>query len=657
MKIHNIERNKLDYILTDLLPVEISELFSLKNFYNYLLTNKKKVDKAVSLLREAIAKNDGIPFQKGWATAPLKFNILKGNDGQREISLMQPLSMLNIYLFLECYQKELLILLEENAVFSLRYHRKNSNLYYKKQIKKISEYYQETAKKLDKGVLQQTGVYFKISKFNSVASFTESRTWQQLNFKYSNFARMDYKSCFDSIYTHVYKWIKQKNIVDSKNVKNSNLYVTIDRILQNINNKSSNGVIVGPEFSRMIVEILLQQIDVEVMSNLSLKSLEANRDYNVYRYVDDIFIFANSDVSINEIISTITETAQKYLMRPNELKLLKSPTPFTLNNWLTRARDIADKISTLFYSNKELFDSQEEEKYLIKCSYFSIEKIKNVFNTLICDFPNEKRTIVSFMLSTLLNNIGRKKNGINLCKSGFENKAFYVLEFVLYITAFYPCFEHIQKLISIAVYFDDELKFIQYPDRHKKLQKLFSTYSFILERGNLNDLCNVLLFFKEFKLSLSSFLEDQVFEKIKNTNNPILLANFLLYSKYNEAYFNDVLAKVEIIINNNIEHITFGEEMLQIEFWYILIFNNCPFLSENTKFRMKSILDRLRYNQGDILKNLILDFLNSRKNNLFFTWGNHVFNITKQIAFRTHQRSVFRKYKNKSNFLLYGSLD
>lgn len=205
MPSYNIERNKLDYILTDTMPVEITELFSLNNFYKYLLDNQSKLEKVISEVQKVKAKNEGVMFENGWATAPLKFKILKGNDGQREMSLIQPLSVLNIYLFLECYQKELLVLLKENSVFSLRYHRKNNDLYYKRRINKIAEYYQSTSKIVDKGVLQQTGAFFKIYKFNSISSFTGSHIWQQLNFKYSNFARMDYKSCFDSIYTHAYK--------------------------------------------------------------------------------------------------------------------------------------------------------------------------------------------------------------------------------------------------------------------------------------------------------------------------------------------------------------------------------------------------------------------------------------------------------------------
>lgn len=70
-----------------------------------------------------------------------------------------------------------------------------------------------------------------------------------------------YKACFDSIYTHAFTWIIERNVVDAKDAVNSHLLVTIDRILQNINGRSSNGIVVGPEFSRMMAEVLLQHID------------------------------------------------------------------------------------------------------------------------------------------------------------------------------------------------------------------------------------------------------------------------------------------------------------------------------------------------------------------------------------------------------------
>ena len=176
------------------------------------------------------------------------------------------------------------------------------------------------------------------------------------NFKYKCFAKVDYKSCFNSIYSHVYKWIIERNTVDSKDANNNNLFIIIDRILQNINGKSSNGVIVGPEFSRMISEILLQQIDKEVFYYLQSQGLFSIRDYRIFRYVDDIFIFANSQITINTIIESIEAVSRKYLLQLNELKQFTANTPVILKNWIEKTRQLSDKISDLFYKSKEIHD-------------------------------------------------------------------------------------------------------------------------------------------------------------------------------------------------------------------------------------------------------------------------------------------------------------
>ena len=49
-----LERNKLDLILTDLLPFELSELFSFKEFYDFL--NQKENQKIISKIVEETKK-------------------------------------------------------------------------------------------------------------------------------------------------------------------------------------------------------------------------------------------------------------------------------------------------------------------------------------------------------------------------------------------------------------------------------------------------------------------------------------------------------------------------------------------------------------------------------------------------------------------------
>ena len=658
---NNIERNKIDYLLTDIMPVEISELFSYGKFYEFLLEHQKELDSIVIDIMKTKSTGEKLPFNGGWwASTPLKYNILKGVDGSREINLTQPISALNIYFFIECYQKEILSFLENNNYFSLRYHRKNNDLFYKRRTNRLTEYFAKTSQKIDKSVLQQTGAYFKIHKFNSVSSFTNSRLWQQCNFKYRYFAKVDYKSCFDSIYTHAYKWIIERNTIDSKEAKNSNLFIVIDRVLQNINGKSSNGVIVGPEFSRMIAEILLQHIDKEILQTLQVKGLGVSKDFRVFRYVDDIYIFANTPIVIDTVIKTIELTAQKYLLHLNELKYYTAETPVVLNSWIEKTRVFADKISDLFFKKRELYERKEELDYLVKNGYISLDRLKNEFSLLMTEFPKDRRFIVSFILSTLLNNISNKKDGYKLFDKDKTGRAYIFLELAFFVYSFCPCFDHTQKILSMIVYFDDELKFKNEDKNHKKLLALIRRYSFIFEKANLNDICNWFVFFYEYKISLLRHSEEIIFEKIVDENNPILWANYYIYSQYNNSYKAFILAELENVIDSNITQMIPFEPLLQKEFWYVLIYCNCHYLSAPLKAKLQnkvSELQRSGNTPSDRANNLIYEFLNKNQSNLFFYWGYYHFNACKQLTYRTYQRTLFKQYKNKRSIELYGSLD
>ncbi|WP_458255956.1 RNA-directed DNA polymerase [Dysosmobacter welbionis] len=661
---NNIERNKLDYILTDIMPVEVSELFSYSKFYEYLLSKQSTLDDIVSQMHAMKAENSETPFSGGkwgnWATSPLKFNILKGTDSIRELNLVQPLSAMNIYFFVECYQKELLDILSNNACFSLRYHRKNSDLFYRRKSKKIVDYFEKISQKVDRAILQQTGAYFKIHKFNSVSSFTNSRLWQQCNFKYRNFSKIDYKSCFDSIYTHAYKWCIEKDTVDSKEASNANLHIVIDRVLQNINGRSSNGLIVGPEFSRMIAEVLLQEIDVEVKHNLAAQGLNAGTDYRVFRYVDDIYIFSHTQAHTDLIIKTIERAAQKYLLKFNEFKYLKAYTPVVLSSWLGKARALSDRISALFYRKQELHD-MAEKKPLLKSGYISVDRIKDDFIYLVNEFPKEQRYIVSFMLSTLLNNISNKKDGYALFEPDKCARAFVLLDLAMYIYSFCPCFEHTQKLISMIVYMDDELQFSKDELNHKKLINLIRRYSFVFEKGNMNDLCNWFVFFHDYSVPLLRSTETIFEKKLREEDNPILWANYLIYSRYHSDYHQEILTWVEEVLQYKVNQIGSKDPLLQKEFWYVLTFINCPYISSSVKTALENIVRPMataaETNLANKIKKIIAEFLLQNKSNLFFCWGYYHFNTSKQLTFRTYQRTLFKQYKNKRSIELYGSLD
>ncbi len=667
MAFKNIERNRLDYILTDIMPLELSELFSYRAFYEYLLSQPQKLKDITSSVQVTKAKGNKKLFDDFISTVPLKYSILKGTDSIRGINLIQPFSAVALYLFIECYQKEILYYFEEHAVFSVRYHKKNSELFYKKRNNKTSQYFERIARKLKKGVLQQNGNFFSIYPYNSVAGFTSSKMWQYCNFKYKYYAKIDYKSCFDSIYSHSFKWIIQKNTNDSKNAANGNLFVVIDAILQRINGRSSNGVIVGPEFSRMIAEILLQHIDCEVKTKLYSKGIYHKKDYRIFRYVDDVYIFARTQSAVDIIIKCYEKVAEVYLLHLNELKFHKCETPVVVSRWIVDTRNLADKISSLFYGKKEIrkmiFEAEtEQERCLLKDGYIPLERLKTEFNCLIDEHKKDKRFIVSFLLSTLLNNISSKKDGYILFHAERKNKAFALLEFAMYVYSFCPCFEHTQRIISMIVYINSELDFKENLKNHDKLQSLIRKYEFVFERYNLNDLCNWFLLFYEYKISLHNNVEEYIIALLKQENNPILWANYLIYSKYYTEYNKFVLQEVEKTINDNLNRFVGDKDiMMYREFWYILIFYNCPHLSEHVKDRLKGYIQRLddesAEEQSKKIKGLLCDFMKLERCSGFFNWSYNNMDMSMQITYRTHQRTLFKNYKNKRTVGLFGSLD
>lgn len=68
-----MKRNSLDIIMTDLRPVELPKIFTLKYFYRYLSRNSKATREILAGLD--VAQKD--PFGKEWHAAPLKYHIIK----------------------------------------------------------------------------------------------------------------------------------------------------------------------------------------------------------------------------------------------------------------------------------------------------------------------------------------------------------------------------------------------------------------------------------------------------------------------------------------------------------------------------------------------------------------------------------------------------
>lgn len=312
----------------------------------------------------------------------------------------------------------------------------------------------------------------------------------------------------------------------------------------------------------------------------------------------------------------------------------------------------------------------------IQMADFTIVKFdfKDYFNSissiavLVKKYPDDRRTIVSFLLSTLLNNISKKKSGYTLFGKKRLGKALLLLDIALYIYAFYPSFDQTRKVISIVAYLNSEVDFKHEEKAKEKLSNTINRYSFIFQSGNIHDLCDWMPFFHEYNIELDTTTECALIENASKNNDPIIWANLLLYSQYYKPFFMELLGKIEAVVTKQLSKISDKDPMMQEEFWYVLIFHNCPYISVTLRTKMSSLIQDIRLraanknsNPSNRVIQLICDFLErssssgNKPEESLFNWKG-VRNFSDQITYRTYQRTVFKRYR-KNTYGLYASID
>ena len=142
--------------------------------------------------------------------------------------------------------------------------------------------------------------------------------------------QVDVNKCFDSIYTHSLPWaILGKSQVKFQLRQSMSTFAgKFDELMQSMNYQETNGIVIGPEFSRLFAEIILQSIDLELEMLLKEKeNLIHKVDYEIFRYVDDYFIFFNDaavQAKVVEMLQIVLKS-KKLSINPAKMKLYSKP--------------------------------------------------------------------------------------------------------------------------------------------------------------------------------------------------------------------------------------------------------------------------------------------------------------------------------------------
>lgn len=392
------------FLRTDILPEEIPVLFNNRNVY-YPFTESK--------MREIILRDSQLLKT---VTVPYYFYIPKNsaaNNAKRKMSLLHPIAQIQSFNYILRYE-QLILSYCSKSPYSVRSPAKRNpikfNNIHAKELtsnKLVEEFSftKETAITSEENKILFFN-YFSYKKYKRIDELYKSPKFKRAKYKYQYFSNLDIQNFFPSIYTHSLSWaiLGDKAIAKAKdNIKNSDLFANAtDIIVQKINFNETHGLVVGPEFSRIIAELLLTRVDINLNIRLSKKGINNNSDYLIYRYVDDYLIFSMDESIAKEIESDLRDELLKFNLSINLSKSKVQKRPFKI-------------YSTPIVELKRALKEFEYEKMLIKnnskiegpiIGYQAtwndmLEKIEKIIN----ENPDSSKRVVNYFLKTMLTSI------------------------------------------------------------------------------------------------------------------------------------------------------------------------------------------------------------------------------------------------------------
>lgn len=516
-------------VLSDILPYEIPMLFSNRHFYHFLITNRiefkdgnicwKNTGKIIAIdsivgLIFGINKNDFTTVELNdildyktfkhieekkkeqkpeFISIPFDFKISHKETEYRALSICHPRNQLQIVDFYDQY-KELILYYCNLSPFSIRkpqriakftFHKDKTHYDNKSNAPSIVE---ENSKEYE-----NLRSFFVYKDFSNVYKFYESYKFHRCEKKYNSLLKLDISKCFDSIYTHSISWaLLSKESVKEKISESNNTFAGLfDKLMQQLNYNETNGIIIGPEFSRIFAELILQSVDRDLLLILEEKELHHKIDYEIFRYVDDYFIFYNDEPTKNHILENLQHRLKYYKLYLNVSKQVLYEKPI-----ITEITIAKNKIKQLLNDSLvfEIAEIKNEMESGAKCK----GKIKIRSNPLITQFKTiikECNVDYKDMLNYTLSIIESKSESIlaNYLKSDKNEEQLLraiigMLEFVFFIYAVSPRVNTTIRLCRIlSVY----LNFIKSENFIINIDALYNTIHenirFVLSKNRLQE--------------------------------------------------------------------------------------------------------------------------------------------------------------------------
>lgn len=329
-------------LLSDTLPYETPHIFSNSFFFKLLESGEFHEHDPVTNGLFGTKDKHRVKY-----TIPYNYEANASSSKTRLLSVLHPLSQIEIAGF---YEQYFAMIIDRTSISktSLRHpaalsRRLSSSSY--------SDFYLDAGQKEE---IAAPSTYFVVEPYNRLYEFYESRDFLLLESRFSYCTTFDISKCFYNVYTHSIAWaVKGRDY--AKAAKSSYSFEnTFDKLMQFANFGETNGIVVGPEVSRIFAEVVLQKIDILSVSELEKRDIRFDIDYVVRRYVDDYFVFSNNAKIGADVQKTFEKHLGTYKLYVNQEKIAQQRRP--LSSGITSAKlEIFDIVSKFFSDYSHIF--------------------------------------------------------------------------------------------------------------------------------------------------------------------------------------------------------------------------------------------------------------------------------------------------------------
>lgn len=471
-------------VLSDVLPYEVPIVFSNRYFYRFLCEHSIKfrgnritwnnVDEVLDNLVKMVlgiqpakvvrhANENGVlvsivDLEKTDVvhTVPFIFSTTHKQDQLRQLSLMHPKGQLLVVDFYDQF-KDLMIYYTGRSEFSLRSPKRIAGCTYidfRSQIERQDK--SDALVEVDGENYENLKSFFVYERFSNVFKFYESREHLRSERDFQSLTKFDVSGCFDSIYTHSLAWAVYGKDFAKQNLKSilGSFPGKFDSLMQKLNHNETNGILIGPEVSRIFAEIILQAVDVEIAGKLLEKGYIHNVDFKIYRYVDDYFVFYNGEEVCHQIKMTLQESLKLYKLSLNKGKeeTLARPIITPISIAKKRISDLFDR--TLTYEISPVI--REGETLPRGDIYIGRSSLITDFKSILATSGVNYGEILNYSLSVVERKVGslieayKKIEKVSSVDKSFSKSMEALLGFVFFIYAVSPKVNTTIKLCRIC---------------------------------------------------------------------------------------------------------------------------------------------------------------------------------------------------------------